>query len=108
MFGAAAGLGLLLVSAGAAAAPPVDSADVRCFLVAAEMSDTKDKAVETAASIMMFYYLGRIDAKDPAANVEALVEQEVARLTDADKKQLLASCSAQVQRRGKELSGGGT
>jgi hypothetical protein len=106
MFGKGTGLTILFAAA-AAAAPAVDSADVRCFLVTAEMADTKDKEVETAASIMMFYYLGRIDGKDPAANIEALVEQEAARLTDAEKKQLLATCSAQVERRGKQLSGGG-
>ena len=105
MFVAGTGMALLFASA-AAASPDVDSADVRCFLVAAEMADTKDKEVQSAASIMMFYYLGRIDGRDPKANVEALIEQEAARLTDADKKQLLTSCSAEVKLRGKQLSGG--
>ena len=95
-----------LVSSGMAwAAQPGDAADIRCFIVAAEMADTKDKDVETAASIMLFYYLGKITGRDPGAKVEALVEREAATLGEDDKKKLLVSCSAEVEQRGKQLSG---
>lgn len=104
MFRCAIALALLASPAAALAAPADDEADMRCFIVSAEMADSQDKEVETAGSIMLFYYLGRLDGRNASANLEALIEKQAKQLTDAEKQQLLASCSAKVEQRGKDLA----
>ena len=97
-------LGLAFLISTSAATPAEQAKDVRCFIVAAETADSKDKEVETAGSIMLFYFLGRLDASSPGADLEALISREAERMTEAEKKEAFASCAAQVEKRGKDLS----
>ena len=97
---------LLFVSTSALAADADDVADARCILVAGEMADTKDKEAEEAGSVMLFYYLGRIDGRNPRADVGKLIAQAAERLSEKEKEQVLAACAAQVETRGNQLGGG--
>jgi hypothetical protein len=95
---------LLTASGSGLAAPTDDEADMRCFIVSAEMADSKDKEEETAGSIMLFYYLGKLDGRNPSADLKALLTKEAERMTEAEKQQILASCSSKVEQRGKDLA----
>lgn len=94
----------VLLAAQASPAPADQRGDIRCFLVAAEMADTQDKEVQAAASIMLFYFLGKLDGRNAEANLEAAIEREAEQLSDADKQALAASCSKKVEERGKQLA----
>jgi hypothetical protein len=83
---------------------PADNEDIRCFIVAAEMADTQDREVQAGASIMLFYFLGKLDGRNANEDLKALIEREAPLLTEADRVQLTTSCSAILEARGKQLA----
>ena len=97
------GLALLFGSATARAAPADDAEDMRCLIVAVELADNADKELSDAGTMMTTYFLGRLDGRSPAANLEQLLIQEATRLTEADKERLLIACLAQLELRGKQM-----
>lgn len=106
--------GLLALAAPLAAAP-LDNAshnDVRCVAVLALAANTAEGDQLTGLAFETFYYIGRLDGRVPTLDLEAALRQEAVRLTPADQKQLLDSCTAQylkraqdVQAIGKSMSG---
>ena len=104
MFSRIVGFSILAaVSMAALAAPGDDADDVRCLIVAAEMSDSKDKDLEEAGSIMTMYYLGKLDGRSPGTDLEALVLRQASGIREDDKERLLIACSAQLELRAKQL-----
>ena len=103
MIRAALALTLALSSTALFAAPADDEADMRCFLVSADMADSKDAETKNAGSVMMFYFLGRLDGRNPNVDLKQLLVREAERMSDADKEKLLVSCSGKVEQRGKQL-----
>jgi len=100
-----AGLALLLALAptAAMAGPEEDAADVRCVVIGAEMSQDKDPDTSKGGSVILFYFLGRLDARSPTADLKALITQEATRMAAADKGRIATDCAAKVQARGKQL-----
>jgi hypothetical protein len=96
---------VLATAAGARAATPAEenARDIRCLIAVSELSQSKDKAVETAGLIASQYYLGRIDGRTPNADLEALIIQEAPKLGNAERGPLLATCGKLIEDRGKAL-----
>ena len=99
-----ASIAAFLLSTQAAPISSEQRNDIRCFVVAAEMADTEDKEVQTAASIMMFYFLGKLDGRNPKSDLDAVFEREAQLMSDDDKKALTATCAKTVEERGKQLA----
>ena len=57
-------LSALASQVAAAPAAPSD-VDLRCMLVASALSQNKEPAAKGLSNIMVFYYLGRLDARSP-------------------------------------------
>lgn len=93
-----------LLSQTALAAPADDQADIRCLILSGQMADSEVPEQKTAGSIMLFYYLGRIDGRNPSADLVKLIKEETEQMTEERQQQLLQSCSARLDQRGKLLS----
>ena len=90
----------------AAAAAPLDNAshsDVRCVAALALAANTAEGEQLTGLAFQLFYYLGRLDGRVPGLDLEAALRQEAPRITPADQKQLLDSCTAQYLKRAQDV-----
>jgi hypothetical protein len=81
--------------------------DVRCFVAVGMLGQQKDENVRSAAMLAAQYFLGRIDGRAPAADLEDLVAREAPTLTEAETGQLLRQCGALMEKRGKDVVGVG-
>jgi len=88
------------------AAPPHDAAtkgDLRCFIALTVLADNDDPEIKQAASAGTLYFLGRLDGRTPALDIEAAVAAETTVMTDAAIRSLLKSCGDTLTRRGDYL-----
>lgn len=101
----------LLLGSLAQTVPALDPVtfDIRCFIAASQLqlraADANVRANATAAGI---FFLGRVDARLPAAEIEERVFREGMALQGADLRPLLQSCGAFMQERGRVMSEIGT
>jgi hypothetical protein len=104
MIRAALAIFMVSTSSGALAITADDQADARCILVSGQMADSDDKEQQTAASIMLFYYLGRLEGRNPSADLVKLLEGEADQVTEERQNEILRACSARLDKASKALS----
>ncbi len=89
----------------AAVAAPLDEEtrkDVRCLIIVGQLSKSEDPQVRDAGRIAGQYFLGRIDGRAPALDLESAVAAEVAAAI-ADQKALFPYCGDLMKKRGAEV-----
>jgi hypothetical protein len=97
----------LLLGSLAQAVPALDpeAFDLRCFIASSQLqlraTDAEMRANATAAGI---FFLGRVDAKIPAAELEERLFRTGVALQGADLRPLWRSCGAFMQERGRVMS----
>jgi len=92
----------VLFAASAASAQPIDpTPDVRCVVAMAAM--IRNPAYKDGATAGLFYYLGRLDARDPAFDLGPAMRRE--RMAPVDIAQEGRRCGAAVAERNKALQG---
>jgi hypothetical protein len=97
---------LALASGSSAKADTADAetlADARCVLVAMNMVATQAPQQRTAGMMVAMYYLGRLDAHAPRADIERLIKAEVWKITQEELKSDAVRCGRALQRKGHEL-----
>ena len=91
-----------LLSAASASAQPADiGPDVRCVVAMAALA--KMPAYKDGAAAGLFYYLGRLDARDPSLDLAQAMRRE--RMAPVDITQEGRRCGAAVAERNKALQG---
>jgi hypothetical protein len=94
---------LLLAAQPLAGLSAEDREDIKCVIVAGEMANSEDKELEAAGSIMMFYFLGKVDGRN-RVKVEEALYAVAEQMGEDDNSELLTSCAEQVEQRGNDLS----
>jgi hypothetical protein len=86
-------------SAGTAGSSQHDAAlDLRCFQLMAELAESEDPRVRTTGRVAAQYFLGRIDAASPGADLQSLP------LADPEAQDaLLGRCSAAMEAGGHDF-----
>ena len=69
-------------------------ADLRCLIVAMELSGSSDEQVKTSAEAAGIYFLGRLDGRAPALDLPARAVEELRRMKPEDITPEFARCSA--------------
>ncbi|HEY8617908.1 hypothetical protein [Phenylobacterium sp.] len=94
---------LALGAAGAASANEADTtADVRCLVVVSAMASASPEQ-QSSAMMAALYYLGRIDGRTPALDLEARLIQETGRFAPKDMAAEGKRCGAHLMSRGTRL-----
>lgn len=89
--------------AGAAAPLDVETRkDVRCLIVVGQLSKSEDPELRDAGRVASQYFLGRIDGRAPALDLEAAIAAEGAAAV-ADQKDLFLYCGELMKKRGAEV-----
>ncbi|HEY8004751.1 MAG TPA: hypothetical protein VIE16_11015 [Phenylobacterium sp.] len=99
---AAVGLGLV---AGTARAQALDNADARCVAAMSfAVGVITDEKVKVAASLADFYFIGKLDGRATAGDLEARMRAEAAAMTPASLKAEIDRCTAEFTKRSGEIS----
>ena len=82
---------------------PDATPDVRCLIAAMKMGQVSGVSAQTAGMMVMFYYLGHLDALSPKPDVEALIASEVGKMSPEDLKLETVRCGSEVAEKGRQL-----
>lgn len=78
-------------------------ADVRCIVVAMNVSKELDPARQSAAMMIALYYLGRLDGRGSEPDVENLIAKEAAKMSAAELRAEAERCGAALTTKGNEI-----
>ena len=95
---AVAGFGLGQAQTPAPAAVKANP-DLRCMLMASVLSQNPDPKAKELSNIMMFYYLGRFDARNPNVPLQPALQAQAKLLTQAEANPEGQRCVAAVSTR---------
>ena len=84
----------------AAAAAPAEPAtlDLRCFQLMAQLAEDEDPRIRSTGRIAAQYFLGRLDAASPGADLQSLP-----RPAGAEREALLRRCGDAMQAGGRDF-----
>ena len=91
-------LSALASQVAAAPAAPSD-VDLRCMLVASALSQNKEPAAKGLSNIMVFYYLGRLDARSPGVPLGPALQAEVQKTPPQEMQVQAQKCIATMKDR---------
>ncbi|HEY0011804.1 MAG TPA: hypothetical protein VGB79_03010 [Allosphingosinicella sp.] len=79
------------------------SFDVQCMLLLGALAQNGPEDARTAMQAGSFYYLGRIDGRTPAVDLERAFTVEADVLERADTDRIVRSCGAFMEQRGQAV-----
>jgi len=94
----------LLLAAPARAENAALTQDLKCLALSFTMLKSDDPKVADAGKTVAFYYLGRIDARDPSVDLVARFSDPAMQLSPDDMKAVATICAGQLSKRGQELN----
>ena len=96
----------LLLGSLAQAVPAVDpeTFDLQCFIASSQLQQTAAGDVRATATAAAMFFLGRVDAKIPSAELEERLFREGMALQGRDLRPLWQGCGAFMQERGRAIS----
>jgi hypothetical protein len=83
---------LALFSSVTNASEPQPSADIRCVIIGMQMGNLPEISQRSAGSMMLMYYLGRLEIIAPELNVEESIVKELALMSPTDYQADSARC----------------
>ncbi len=98
---------MLFANSAAAADDPEVTRDVQCLAVNAYLASKDDASLKMAGLMASLYYLGRLDGRDPDADLNRRLTDEVMKLKPDDIAVLAKSCGETLADRGKALKAAG-
>jgi hypothetical protein len=69
---------------GAAQAQNTTDADLKCMVVAGALNHSTDPQTRTASSLMVFYFLGRLDARDANMDIATALKGQMQAMKATD------------------------
>lgn len=97
----AAALLALSASVGSAQTPDVTRMDLRCVLALSAL--LQNPAYKDGAAAGLFYYVGKIDGRDPAFDLAAGLRREASYMQASDWAKEAQRCGAEVKARNEAL-----
>jgi hypothetical protein len=85
-------------------------ADIRCVAVGIRDAELPNSTQKSTGTLLVLYYLGRLDGRNPTLDLEKLLAEQIAKMTDADYAtesrrcgQILSTKGAQITHLGDDL-----
>jgi hypothetical protein len=91
--------------AGAAQAEEASRADVRCVVAFSAL--LKNPTYKDAAGAGLFYFVGRLDGREPSLDLSAAMTREIATMQTADYASEAQRCGAELKARNEALKAAG-
>ena len=95
---------LILLPAYAQATESDTIEDVRCVVVGMKIGSSGNSTQQSAAMMTVLYYIGRIDGREPALDIEVMLAKEFVKMTPADFRREATRCGGHLTEKGKEIT----
>jgi hypothetical protein len=102
-FGPAIALSVVLTTS-AAAEDAETTNDLRCLVVASQMSASDNPSLKASALPAWLYYLGRLDGHNPKLDLEKSLIAELSKMTPQQLQAAAASCGNALAARGQVVT----
>lgn len=96
-------LGVAFAAMAMGAAPAhadANSEDVRCLVIFMQMSNASAQAAQTGGLIGAFYYMGKLDGRSQGMDLEKMILDEVAHMSEASFQADAKRCGDDMTKRG--------
>jgi hypothetical protein len=99
---------LLLVALGCTSAPTraqdaTTTADVRCIIVGMRLAESVNCPQQSRGILLAWYYIGRLDGREPKSDIESLLLAVTAKMSDSDYVSEQDRCEAALADNGKQI-----
>lgn len=78
--------------------------DIRCLAAGLRFAELPDSHQKSTGMLMVLYYLGRLDGRNPDLDVEGLLSQEIPKMTAAQYAAEATRCSNNLSAKGQQIS----
>jgi hypothetical protein len=95
---------LMMLHAVAHATSPEATADVRCLLASIALMSTPNNTTRAAAATSALYFLGRLDGREPRADLQTLIREESQRMSQSDLAAESKRCGQELRERAQVVS----
>ena len=79
-------------------------ADVRCVAVGIRSAALPDSHQKSAGLLMALYFIGRLDGRDPKLDLEAMLSEQLSKMTAADFTTETARCGNSLTAKGAQIT----
>jgi hypothetical protein len=95
---------LTLVPLHAMAQDAATVADLRCVAVGIRSAELPDSRQKSTGLLMALYFIGRLDGRDPKLDLEALLSEQLSKMTAADFTAEAARCGSSLASKGAQIT----
>ena len=79
-------------------------ADVRCVAVGVRSAEKPDSRQKSTGTLLVLYYIGRVDGRDPSLDIEKALTEQIGKMTDADYASEAVRCSKILTEKGAQIT----
>jgi hypothetical protein len=79
-------------------------ADVRCVAVGIRYAELPDSREKSTGLLMALYFIGRLDGRDPKLDLQALLAQQLSKMTAADFAAEATRCGNSLTTKGAQIT----
>jgi hypothetical protein len=79
-------------------------ADVRCVAVGIRSAELPDSRQKSTGLLMALYFIGRLDGRDPKLDLEALLSEQLAKMSAADFTTEATRCGNSLATKGAQIT----
>ncbi len=79
-------------------------ADVQCLVIGMRFASSPDQRQKLSGTMLTIYFLGRIDGRNPTADLQGLLVQQVKHMNEAALKSAATRCGAELSTKGVEIT----
>jgi hypothetical protein len=78
-------------------------ADIRCVAVGMHFAETPDSHEKSTGTLLVLYYMGRLDGRAPSLDIEKLLSEQIERMTQSDYSTEALRCSQNLSMNGAQI-----
>jgi hypothetical protein len=78
-------------------------ADIRCVAVGMHFAEAPDSHQKSTGTLLVLYYMGRLDGRAPSLNIEKLLSEQIDKMTAADYNTEATRCSQDLAEKGAQI-----
>ena len=78
-------------------------ADIRCVAVGMHFAEAPDSHQKSTGTLLVLYYMGRLDGRVPSLNIEKLLAGQIDKMTESDYRTEALRCGQNLSVKGAQI-----